>query len=87
LLNIHEKTEDSMISAKNNFSRQTGILVLLFFVVAAILVSAADLDAVSTETFVLLVVFEILTILAMPLRQDICSGYCIRIPARAPPVR
>jgi hypothetical protein len=76
-----------MIFTKNNFSRQTGILVLLFFVVAAILVSAADLDAVLNEMFVLLVLFEILTILALPLRQDICNVYCIRIPARAPPVR
>jgi hypothetical protein len=77
-----------MISSKESFfRRQTGILVLLVLVVAAILMSAADLDAVPMETFVLLVVLEILSILSLPLRPDIFAGYCIRIPARAPPVR
>jgi len=66
----------------------TWFLLLAFAFVAIILplLSADAPDAVTTVTFALILILEILFVFSLNPRQMICAGYRFGIPPRSPPI-
>jgi hypothetical protein len=76
------------MSILNGDNWKTGTWILLLaFILVAILAPATGPLAVLTETFILIVILGIISVLNLPSKQFVCPVYSVRIHPRAPPVR
>lgn len=76
------------MTVMNACYRQAAIRVLaLVLIVASILLFAAGFDAVPLETFVLIIVLEILFTLSPLLTHEVLTGCFFRLHPRGPPLR